>query len=263
MRARGAAAVALGGGRERDALGLARLEEVEEHLELPRAERLLLEPLLEVGAELLPRAAQLEPLVVLLHDLLESLGVDPHEGLQPPERAVRVEVDALRLLLRLEPLLERLPLLLERELRHARLRLLREARARRRAAHPPRRHLERRLHLGAPLEERLVHLLELVLERLEELGVHLLPVRALLLELLQDDLEALVVDVVVLPAGRFVLLEVLAEFHGERRARRARRRRARRRDERFRACLVVFTAWSSHLWAGTREARRAARRPRC
>eukprot|EP00964_Phaeocystis_antarctica_P124794 scaffold88430_cov58-Phaeocystis_antarctica.AAC.3 len=91
-------------------LRTALLEELHEHLrvvrrtmvsgamclKLARAEGLLLETLLKVGAELVARAAQLLALVVLLHDLLEALGVDPHEGLQPAERAVRLVVhDAL------------------------------------------------------------------------------------------------------------------------------------------------------------------------
>eukprot|EP00966_Prymnesium_polylepis_P061387 1424177-Prymnesium_polylepis.1 len=56
----------------------ATLEEFGEHLELARAEGLLLEALLELGQQLTPRAAQVVPLVVLLHNLLEALGIDPH-----------------------------------------------------------------------------------------------------------------------------------------------------------------------------------------
>jgi hypothetical protein len=51
----------------------------------------LFQTLLELGQQLHPGAAQLIALVVLLHDLLEPLGVDPHKRLEPAERAVRGE----------------------------------------------------------------------------------------------------------------------------------------------------------------------------
>jgi len=63
----------------------------------------------------------------------------------------------------------------------------------------------------ALLKEGAVHLLEVVFERLEELGVDLVLGGVVVLEALEDELELLVVDVVVLPPGRAVLLQVLAE----------------------------------------------------
>ena len=74
--------------------------------------------------------------------------------------------------------------------------------------------VERVLHLHRVLVERAVHLLQLILERLEELTVHLLLVGIGLLQRLEDVLEAAVVDVLVLPAGVLVLLQVLAELNG-------------------------------------------------
>jgi hypothetical protein len=71
------------------------------------------------------------------------------------------------------------------------------------------------------------HLFEVLLQFLEKVGVNLLLVDLGVLELLQDELEPFVVDVVVLPPWRAVLLQVLAELHRRRPVERAAPRPAR------------------------------------
>ena len=159
-------------------VGSSGLEQLIEHLHLAGAESLPLQTLLELGQQLHPGAAQLVALVVLLHDLLEPLGVDPHKCLEPAERAVRVVEDLLFAPLRVRGRCrggrrrEGLVRSRRRGGCHARVAASAASYPRLAAGLDASELVECQLDLRRVLDEGAVYLFQLVLERLEKLAIH-------------------------------------------------------------------------------------------
>ena len=150
------------------------------------------EPRLEVRGLGLRRVAQAGELVVLLHDLLEALRVQPDERLQLPDLGVQVDgvAPVVRRRGRAERVARRAP------------RLARLERG------------ERRVELADLLQVEPVHLLQLLLQRREEGLLERVPlVRLGAADGLDLRLERVVGDVARRPLRHHAVFEVRAELH--------------------------------------------------